>query len=374
MKLQDFLGKELKYTSEAIANDKQLATQIQVQLIGLGLLEPPADGKFGPISAAALKRFQTLMKINEPEYLGAVTAEKLIETKADNLPTPALKLGNDLASRIVKYMQLKKYEIFQGIREYNIVYVEGMNADGTLNDDRVNYFNDRRMVLQIIDGVPVIVGNWEATTEPGYYYTDSPMNPEGAARIKFGQYKAWQVGIHGTADRHEALVQTGGEITVYRDLNKDYQRAGDKEDTGYFAINQHWGYDLPYNNVYYASAGCLVGRTRDGHREFMSLIKKDRRYQLNNRYIFYTTVIYGQDLLKETGGISEPLQLLKEGSSGPLVKQLQQRLKDKGFNPGDIDGVFGLGTKEAVRAFQKANNLEPDGLVGAQTWNALGMS
>ncbi len=135
-------------------------------------------------------------------------------------------------------------------------------------------------------------------------------------------------------------------------------------------LSQH----LPYNNVYYASAGCLVGRARDGHREFMSLIKKDRRYQLNNRYIFYTTVIYGQDLMKETGGISEPIQLLKEGSSGPLVKQLQQRLKEKGFNPGDVDGVFGLGTKEAVRAFQKANGLEPDGLVGAQTWNALGMS
>ncbi|HEY9651193.1 MAG TPA: peptidoglycan-binding domain-containing protein, partial [Coleofasciculaceae cyanobacterium] len=60
--------------------------------------------------------------------------------------------------------------------------------------------------------------------------------------------------------------------------------------------------------------------------------------------------------------------------SGPLVKQLQQRLKDKGYNPGTIDGVFGLGTKSAVRAFQKANNLEADGIVGQQTWNALGMT
>lgn len=374
MKLQDFIGKDLKYNMEGIASDQELATQIQVLLIGFGLLESPADGKFGPISAAALKKFQTLMKINEPEGLGAITAEKLIETKPEDLPAPPLKLGNDLASRIAKYMQLKKYEIFQGIREYNIVYIEGMNADGTLNDDRPNNFNDRRIVFQIIDGVPVIVGNWEATTEPGYHYTHRPMDSsKGAARIKFGQYKAWQVGIHGTADRHEALVQTGGEVTVHRDFNKDFQRVGDKLDTGYFGINQHWGYDLPSNNVYYASAGCLVGRARQGHREFMSLIKKDRRYQLNNRYVFYSTVIYGPDLLKETGGL-EPVELLKEGSSGPLVKQLQQRLKDKGFNPGDIDGVLGLGTKAAVRAFQKANGLEADGVVGPQTWNALGMS
>lgn len=375
MKLQDFIGKDLRYNTEGIASDKELATQIQVLLIGLGLLEPPADGKFGSISAAALKKFQTLMKINEPEVLGPITAEKLIETKPEDLPAPPLKLGNDLASRIVKYMQLKKYEIFQGIREYNIVYIEGMNADGTLNQDRPNYFNDRRVVFQIVDGVPAIVGNWEATTEPGFRYTYRPMDPtKGAARIKFGQYKAWQVGLHGSSsDRHEALVQTGGQVTVHRDFNQDFQRVGDKLDTGFFGINQHWGYDLPANNVYYASAGCLVGRARQGHREFMSLIKKDRRYQLNNRYVFYSTVIYGPDLLKETGG-SEPLQLLQEGSSGPLVKQLQQRLKDKGFNPGDIDGVFGLGTKASVRAFQKANGLEADGVVGPQTWNTLGMS
>lgn len=374
MKLQDFLGKDLKYSMEGIASDKELALQIQSRLIDLGLLDPPADGKFGPISTAALKKFQNLMKIDEPEQLGSLTAEKLIETKPDDLPTPQLRLGNDLASRIIKYMQLKKYEIFQGIRQYNIVYVEGMNADGTLNNDPPNYFNDRRMVIQIVDGVPAIVGNWQATTEPGHRYTQRPMNTGGAARIKFGQYKAWQVGIHGTSDRHEALVQTGGTVTVHRDFNKDYQRVGDKEDTGYFAINQHWGYDLPSNNVYYASAGCLVGRLRDGHREFMSLIKQDKRFQLNNRYIFYATVIYGQDLMKVTGEPSESLQLLQEGSSGPLVKQLQQRLKDKGYNPGTIDGVFGLGTKSAVRAFQKANNLEADGVVGQKTWNALGMS
>jgi hypothetical protein len=272
-------------------------------------------------------------------------------------------------------MQAQKYQIFQGIKRYNIVYVEGMNADGTLNSDAPDYFNDRRMVIQILDGVPAIVGNWEGTTEPGSYYTDRPMSTKGAARIKFGQYKAWRVGIHygGGSDPHEALVQDVS-ITVHRDFNKDYQRVGDKTETGSFDINQHWGFDLPYNDVYYASAGCLVGRTRDGHREFMSLVKNDRRYQLNYNYLFYTTVISGQELIEQTGGSSGSLQLLQEGSSGPLVKQLQQRLKDKGLNPGNLDGVFGLGTKAAVRAFQKANGLEADGVVGQQTWKTLGMS
>ena len=298
MKLQDFLATDEKYGFEAIAQNPDLARQVQIQLIGLGLLEPPADGKFGPLSAAGLKKFQDLTKIGESEFLGKVTAKELIETKRDELPKTPLKLGNDLASRIVKYMQSKNYVVFTEPKEYNIVYVEGMNEDGSLNNDAPNEFNDRRIVIEVVDGVPKIVNHWQATTEPGSHYTFKPMNSQGAARIQFGQYKAWKVGIHGTAEPHEALVQVR-EITVCRDFNKDFKRTGDKLDTGdYFGVNQHYGFDFPQNNIRVASAGCLVGRRREGHREFMAIIKSDRRYVANRNYVFYTTVIPGDELVK----------------------------------------------------------------------------
>lgn len=297
MKLQEFLGTDEKYGFEAIAQDSDLAHQVQIQLIGLGLLEPPADGKFGPLSAAALKKFQDLTKTGETEFLGKVTAKELIETKRDELPKTPLKLGNDLASRIVKYMQSKNYTIFTEPKEYNIVYVEGMNEDGSLNDDAPNEFNDRRIVIEVVDGVPKIVNHWQATTEPGSHYTFQPMNPLGAARIQFGQYKAWSVGMHGNADSHQALIQVQ-PITVCRDFNEDFKRTGDKEDTGLFYVDQHWGYDAPVNDIKNASAGCLVGRRREGHREFMAIIKGDRRYVANHNYVFYTTVIPGDELVK----------------------------------------------------------------------------
>ncbi|MEH1983205.1 peptidoglycan-binding domain-containing protein [Nostoc sp.] len=302
MKLQDFLGKDDKWGFDAIAEDADLSRQIQVLLIGLGLLEPPADGKFGPVSVIALKKFQELTKTEESGFLGAITAKKLIETKLDDLPKPPLKLGNDIASRIVKYLQSKGYQVFTNPKEYNIVYIEGINGDWTLNNDAPNEFNDRRIVIEVVNGVPKIVDHWEATTEPGKYYTDNPMNPKGAARIQFGQYKAWAVGTHGTAEPHEALVQVG-DITVSRDLNKDYKRTGDKLDTGdNFQVNQHYGFDFPRSDIRRASAGCLVGRTREGHREFMAIIKQDRRYVANGKYTFYTSVIPGDDLLKTFPG------------------------------------------------------------------------
>ncbi|MBD2201330.1 peptidoglycan-binding protein [Calothrix sp. FACHB-1219] len=301
MKLQDFLGTQEKWNFEAIAEDIDLTRQIQVLLMGLGLLDPPADGKFGPVSAAALKEFQELTKSGEKDYLGAVTAKNLIETKPGDLPQPPLKLSSNIASRIIKYLQLKDYQISIGAKQYNIVYIEGMSEDWTLNGDAPNQFNDLRIVIEIVEGVPKIVNHWQATTEPGRHYTHNPMNPKGAARIKFGQYKAWAVGFHGNADRHEALIQVA-PITVHRDFDKNFIRTGDKLDTGLFAVNQHWGYDAPANDIKTASAGCLVGRRRDGHREFMSIIKQDRRYLVNKDYVFYTTIIPGDDFVKTVPG------------------------------------------------------------------------
>jgi peptidoglycan hydrolase-like protein with peptidoglycan-binding domain len=62
---------------------------------------------------------------------------------------------------------------------------------------------------------------------------------------------------------------------------------------------------------------------------------------------------------------------LREGATGSKVKELQQLLRAKGFNPGPIDGVFGSGTLKAVISFQKFNGLDADGVVGPQTWKAL---
>lgn len=205
---------------------------------------------------------------------------------------------NTLADRIVRYMEAKGYQVFKLPKHYNIVYVEGMNADGTLNNDAPNEWNDLRLVIEFQDGVPKIVGDWISTTEPGSKFTYNPMNSKGAARIKFGQYQAWQVGFHGSGNaRHEALVQVC-PITVHRDFDKNFLRTGDKLDTGLFGCNQHWGYDYPLNDIRGASAGCLVGRTTSGHQEFMGLIKQDARYEANKNYIFFATVIPGDDLIK----------------------------------------------------------------------------
>ncbi len=63
--------------------------------------------------------------------------------------------------------------------------------------------------------------------------------------------------------------------------------------------------------------------------------------------------------------------LLKKGMYGELVKRLQEVLKAYGFNCGNIDGIFGDKTYNAVVAFQKSRGLTPDGEVGPNTWRAI---
>lgn len=62
--------------------------------------------------------------------------------------------------------------------------------------------------------------------------------------------------------------------------------------------------------------------------------------------------------------------LMRRGSKGNGVRQLQMRLRDRGWRIA-VDGDFGSATEEVVKAFQKDKRLQVDGIVGPQTWNAL---
>ncbi|MFW6023040.1 MAG: spore cortex-lytic enzyme [Halanaerobiaceae bacterium] len=60
------------------------------------------------------------------------------------------------------------------------------------------------------------------------------------------------------------------------------------------------------------------------------------------------------------------------GSSGTSVSVLQRKLSDWGYYEGSVDGTYGSGTYTAVLNFQRKNRLRVDGVVGPQTWKALG--
>lgn len=67
-------------------------------------------------------------------------------------------------------------------------------------------------------------------------------------------------------------------------------------------------------------------------------------------------------------------QTLSRGMNGSDVERLQKDLSARGYQlgPNGVDGNFDEYTENAVKAFQKDNNITVDGVVGAQTGPKLG--
>ena len=65
--------------------------------------------------------------------------------------------------------------------------------------------------------------------------------------------------------------------------------------------------------------------------------------------------------------------LSKYGSRGDEVRQIQTKLKRWGYYNGNIDGIFGSQTLEAVKYFQRKNGLTVDGIAGPATLKAMGI-
>jgi cell wall-associated NlpC family hydrolase len=63
--------------------------------------------------------------------------------------------------------------------------------------------------------------------------------------------------------------------------------------------------------------------------------------------------------------------LLRVGAISSDVSQLQKELNYLGYNAGSVDGIFGSQTLAAVKAFQSAQTLTVDGIVGPITANRL---
>lgn len=67
------------------------------------------------------------------------------------------------------------------------------------------------------------------------------------------------------------------------------------------------------------------------------------------------------------------MRAIKRGSQGQDVIDVQTRLKKIGYAPGKVgaDGTFGEATETAIKSFQRDRGLEPDGIVGEETWREL---
>lgn len=107
-----------------------------------------------------------------------------------------------------------------------------------------------------------------------------------------------------------------------------------------------------------------------GDRFFTKLLKKSNGYKYSNAYTFQGFIYPPVEFEKQFN----LTRLLKKECRGDDVKRLQKDLIARGYSCGKYgaDGIFGTDTEKAVKLYQKANKLTPDGIVGKNTAHKLG--
>ena len=89
-----------------------------------------------------------------------------------------------------------------------------------------------------------------------------------------------------------------------------------------------------------------------------------------NKKAVWTRVVF---VLLMTGMLGLSLMPRASASDHDNIKKVQQTLRDKGFDPGPIDGRMGSQTREAISQYQKSENLPVTGHLDGATAGKLGM-
>ncbi|MBS1577400.1 MAG: hypothetical protein JST09_19035 [Bacteroidetes bacterium] len=187
-----------------------------------------------------------------------------------------------MLAAITGVLKTKTYEIYARPYELNIV---GVRTDSTIPnrfDDEIHVFfkNNTNQWIHYI---------FPATTDPGTYWLENPMNPQGTAILMQGQYKdAYQIGLH--RGKYYALVQRG-PITVLRDYDRnailDFNNG--RKETGMFGVNiHHASVNGTTKTVDNYSAGCQVFANINDFNLFMQLCEKHQ--QLYGNSFTYTLI------------------------------------------------------------------------------------
>ena len=186
--------------------------------------------------------------------------------------------------QIEKAVKSKGYVWFNGSKDYDVNIVGVRNV--TPGQKVTNLFDDKMTLSYKING-EWFFHEWDATTEPGKKGVMQFHNSGGVARLVPDQYRGvYKVSMH--QGKYQALCQRLGDVTVWRDKNRDMDFDEIIRDTGMFGINIHKAGTVS-NFVENWSEGCQVFKRTKDFNDFMVLI--NRAKEIHGNHFTYTLLI-----------------------------------------------------------------------------------
>ena len=121
---------------------------------------------------------------------------------------------------------------------YDVNIIGVRNNAPSIADKVTNVFDDHLTITFKDEAGIEQFYCWNATTDPGKKGVMEFHNNKGVARLVPGQYRSiWSIDKH--QGKYDALCQRNGNVTVYRDANRDLMFSESVTDTGMFGINIH---------------------------------------------------------------------------------------------------------------------------------------
>jgi hypothetical protein len=167
-----------------------------------------------------------------------------------------------------------------GLYNVNIVGIRHKGA-------KANRFDDRICIV-FKDSQGWVTREYAATTDPGLYWLNRPMNLQGTAVLSPGQYRGVYM-IDKHRGKYDALCQRLGPVSVRRDRDTDDEIDWDNLSTktaGNYFINIHRASaSRSVKTVGVFSAGCQVIQSPDDFDSFMQIVKKSAE-KYGNRFTY----------------------------------------------------------------------------------------
>lgn len=178
-----------------------------------------------------------------------------------------------------------------GGKSYDVNIVGVRNNAPTVADKVTNVFDDHLTVSYKDENGAWQFYCWNGTCDPGKKGAEQFHNKKGVARLVPGQYRGvWTIDKH--QGKYEALCQRAGNVTVYRDADRNSTFNESVTDTGMFGINIHKaGQDSTWVENW--SEGCQVFKRVKDFDAFMIICKKAAKIHGNK---FSYTLIESTDI------------------------------------------------------------------------------
>ena len=173
---------------------------------------------------------------------------------------------------VKELMKKAGHKFFTGDHyDVNIIGVRNTKTAGKVT----NRYDDWLTISYKVDG-EWHYHCWEATTDPGASWMDSPLSKYGCAILVPGQYRStYRIAKHG--GRYEALCQRLGPVKVYRDNTRDEYYNTDEAtiQQGMYGINIHRSNPTrPSTQIHKYSAGCQVLSCPEDFDDLMEICHK----------------------------------------------------------------------------------------------------